>query len=531
MGGAFSCSPSTDAIEDSDDRLDVSDAAPAETESACEGHPVTPPTVSATAGDDVPSASVQRIQLGKEMGGRWGQTYMGMNESCEHLLIRQFSLPSAELPAVQEMAQFLAKLSAHNIGLVRFVGLDGSDGEDAGRSSVFTVNEYHSGPTIRKLVSSLGALEEHIARLYLVQLLRAVQCLHMNGVLHGDLNSATAHVDTAGNVAVRDYGCDHSGSPQLAPAFGSLQADIAGIGAIAFEMLSGKPLNTLSTSVVFGNSQSIGNSQSLNLHYPSDVSEAAKDFVLQCFRDDYGPGHICALLAHRSFRPWWSAPASVHYAGAQAVLLAHSEDRDSIGADFSQHTSHPPHQKPRHYVVVETVAQGGQAHECKVRPGDVLVSINGVGTLMMAVRHVFFMLHNCSPLDLVFARYDEEFKGPRRLSAVSPDDCVQLAEAELRGGGTPGREMQPLAEMTDQSLRQVLSKSEEADLFADDLIPGPQCEQLSQHCKLLMSVDANMLSVAELKELEIQNDVLWEAELNELDARVGSYDFETSSLH
>ena len=61
-----------------------------------------------------------------------------------------------------------------------------------------------------------------------------------------------------------------------------------------------------------------------------------------------------------------------------------------------------------------------------------------------------------------------------------------------------------------------------------------------------------MLSVAELKELEIQNDVssllplvccgpvifniivwqvLWEAELNELDARVGSYDFETSSLH
>jgi len=115
MGGAFSCSPSTDAIEDSDDRLDVSDAAPAETESACEGHPVTPPTVSATAGDDVPSASVQRIQLGKEMGGRWGQTYMGMNESCEHLLIRQFSLPSAELPAVQEMAQFLAKLSAHNM--------------------------------------------------------------------------------------------------------------------------------------------------------------------------------------------------------------------------------------------------------------------------------------------------------------------------------------------------------------------------------------------------------------------------------
>ena len=55
-------------------------------------------------------------------------------------------------------------------------------------------------------MSSLGALEEHIARLYLVQLLRAVQCLHMNGVLHGDLNSATAHVDTEGNVAVRDYG-------------------------------------------------------------------------------------------------------------------------------------------------------------------------------------------------------------------------------------------------------------------------------------------------------------------------------------
>ena len=35
---------------------------------------------------------------------------------------------------------------------MRFVGLDGSDGEEAGRSSVFTVNEYHSGPTIRKLV-------------------------------------------------------------------------------------------------------------------------------------------------------------------------------------------------------------------------------------------------------------------------------------------------------------------------------------------------------------------------------------------
>ena len=69
--------------------------------------------------------------------------------------------------------------------------------------------QQHSAWRIRAgggQVSSLGALEEHIARLYLVQLLRAVQCLHMNGVLHGDLNSATAHVDTAGNVAVRDYG-------------------------------------------------------------------------------------------------------------------------------------------------------------------------------------------------------------------------------------------------------------------------------------------------------------------------------------
>lgn len=67
--------------------------------------------------------------------------------------------------------------------------------------------------------SSFGPLEEHIAWLYLIQLVRMVchhvecspnsvqvSCLHHNGVLHGDLISSNVHLDMEGNLALRDFG-------------------------------------------------------------------------------------------------------------------------------------------------------------------------------------------------------------------------------------------------------------------------------------------------------------------------------------
>ena len=56
--------------------------------------------------------------------------------------------------------------------------------------------------------ASFGALEQHIARLYLIQLVRAVQAMHHNGVLHGNLSGTKVHLDMEGNLAIRDYGSD-----------------------------------------------------------------------------------------------------------------------------------------------------------------------------------------------------------------------------------------------------------------------------------------------------------------------------------
>ena len=164
--------------------------------------------------------------------------------------------------------------------------------------------EYLPGGSIARLLYNLGALPEVTVRAYLIQILKGLDYLHNNGVIHRDIKGANILLDSKGKVKLSDFGCSKQYQSDLDSGFinsvkGSLpwmapevikqkgygrKADIWSLGCVALEMLTAKkPWDTDNNHISFmmqiatdGNIPEI----------PEDLSQEAKDFLLSCFQRD-----------------------------------------------------------------------------------------------------------------------------------------------------------------------------------------------------------------------------------------------------
>lgn len=165
--------------------------------------------------------------------------------------------------------------------------------------------EYLPGGSIARLLYNLGALPETTVRAYLIQILKGLDYLHNNGIVHRDLKGANILLDSKGNVKLSDFGCSKQyivadnesgfitsvkGSlPWMAPevikqkGYGR-KADIWSVGCVALEMLTAKkPWDTDSNHVCF--MMKIV-SDGIIPDIPDNLSNEAKDFLLNCFQRD-----------------------------------------------------------------------------------------------------------------------------------------------------------------------------------------------------------------------------------------------------
>ena len=67
--------------------------------------------------------------------------------------------------------------------------------------------EYVSGGSVGDLMSEFGALSEEVIVQYVKQLLSALQYLHANNIVHGDIKCANILMTSTGVVKLADFGC------------------------------------------------------------------------------------------------------------------------------------------------------------------------------------------------------------------------------------------------------------------------------------------------------------------------------------
>jgi len=71
--------------------------------------------------------------------------------------------------------------------------------------------EYCPGGDLRHLLSALGYLEEHEARIYMAEMILAVFALHSLGYIHRDLKPDNFLVDSKGHLKLTDFGLSKDG--------------------------------------------------------------------------------------------------------------------------------------------------------------------------------------------------------------------------------------------------------------------------------------------------------------------------------
>eukprot|EP00698_Gefionella_okellyi_P011746 TRINITY_DN3121_c0_g1_i2.p1 TRINITY_DN3121_c0_g1~~TRINITY_DN3121_c0_g1_i2.p1 ORF type:complete len:322 (+),score=39.11 TRINITY_DN3121_c0_g1_i2:51-1016(+) len=76
-------------------------------------------------------------------------------------------------------------------------------------SHLYFVFEYANGGDVASLLETMGGLAEDHSRVYLAELVLALECLHGHNVVHRDLKPANLLIDKSGHILLADFGLSH----------------------------------------------------------------------------------------------------------------------------------------------------------------------------------------------------------------------------------------------------------------------------------------------------------------------------------
>ena len=200
-----------------------------------------------------------RFVVEAELGrGAMGVVYRGFHPGLEvpvaiKVLAESFSSDESFRRRFQREAAAIAALN--HPGIVRVYDFDQVD------KALFIVMEYVDGRTLRSLLQEKGALPLHQALDVIQQLLSAVGAAHGRGIVHRDLKPDNVILSAEGKAKVMDFGISKMlvdtqgltrtdsiiGTPlymspeQVMGAPIDARSDVYALGAILYELVSGKP--------------------------------------------------------------------------------------------------------------------------------------------------------------------------------------------------------------------------------------------------------------------------------------------------
>ncbi len=123
----------------------------------------------------------------------------------------------------------------------------------------YIVNEFIDGPSVKELLKNCGPLPLPVALSITDHILQALQFAHRRGIIHRDVKPANILINTQGYAKLADFGLAQIGEEPTVTQQGSIvgtpaymapeqitgqplqgQADLFALGAVLYEMLSGR---------------------------------------------------------------------------------------------------------------------------------------------------------------------------------------------------------------------------------------------------------------------------------------------------
>ncbi|KAG5924507.1 hypothetical protein E4U42_004629 [Claviceps africana] len=246
----------------------------------------------------VQDPGLKDYRLGACIGkGAFGSVYKAFNWSTgEAVAVKQVklvNLPKSELRMIESEIDLLKNLLHDNI--VKYIGFVKS------ADCLNIILEYCENGSLHSILKAYGKFPENLVGVYMTQVLRGLQYLHDQGVIHRDIKGANILTTKDGTVKLADFGVSTStlaagqdkeaqvvGTPYwMAPEIiqlsgASSASDIWSVGCTVIELLQGKPPyhNLAAMPALFA----IVNDDHPPL--PEGISPAARDFLMQCFQKD-----------------------------------------------------------------------------------------------------------------------------------------------------------------------------------------------------------------------------------------------------
>lgn len=236
--------------------------------------------------------------------GGFGQVMKVINiESGKIFAVKRlFYNPSNEIQQnfVDALIQEISILkSLKHKKIVKYIDSEVLDG------NFFMYMEYLSGGSLAKLLYILGGLSEVTVKAYARQILKGIQFLHENGIIHRDLKCDNILLDSSGKIKLCDFGCSKNYNDDLIESGGVMsvkgslpwmapevmkqggygrKADIWSVGCVVLEMLTAKPPWNGTENQVLLMMKVLLYSEIPQI--PNNISEECKDFLTKCLQRD-----------------------------------------------------------------------------------------------------------------------------------------------------------------------------------------------------------------------------------------------------
>ncbi|EFJ48986.1 hypothetical protein VOLCADRAFT_104524 [Volvox carteri f. nagariensis] len=279
-------------------------------------------------------------QKGRQIGqGAFGTVYLALvHATGQEIAVKQVSLPRdaanngrvfGHIRSLEVEVGLLRRLRHENI--VRYLGTERTD------DCLNIFLEYVPGGPISNKLSQFGPLREETIRVYTKQILRGLEYLHQQKVMHRDIKGANILVDTNGVVKLADFGASRQieelatiggGSrsirgtanwmaPEVIKQSGhGRAADIWSLGCVVIEMATGRaPWSNFSDP--YAVMYHVASTKELPA-MPDTLSAHAKDFLTLCFnRVPRERPNATRLLQH----PWLQNVVIPRATGPPPTLL------------------------------------------------------------------------------------------------------------------------------------------------------------------------------------------------------------------
>lgn len=238
---------------------------------------------------------ITTYQLGNCIGkGQFGSVYRTLDLSTgEVVAVKRVKLEDEDLyKEIMKEVNILKTLSHTNV--VQYIGFIPTD------QHLNIVLEFAENGSLMSTLKAFGAFPEKLVASFCIKILRGLEYLHDNDVVHCDLKAANILTTKTGDVKLTDFGVSLnlklkavdadtiSGTPNwMAPEVIELKgattkSDIWSLGCTLVELVTGKPPygDLLAMSAMF---------RIVEDDYPPlppNVSQNMKDFLLCCFQKD-----------------------------------------------------------------------------------------------------------------------------------------------------------------------------------------------------------------------------------------------------